>query len=77
MTFSKFRLVERINPSTSEVVRKLVVLGDDHVEYTYLTDLNLDEVKARRDELLSTCRLIDAQYGKVAVSTRSKVLEEF
>jgi hypothetical protein len=77
MKFLKFRLVDRTNPTTGEIVRKLVVLADDSVEYSYLTDLSVDEVKNRRDELIATCHLIDTKFGKCAVSNRSTIIEEF
>ncbi len=77
MKFLKFRLVDRTNPSTGEIVRKLVVLADDGAEYSYLTDLSVDEVKSRRDELLATCKLISTQFGQCAVSNRSTIIEEF
>jgi hypothetical protein len=77
MKFLKFRLVDRTNPTTGEIVRKLVVLADDSVEYSYLTDLSVDEVKNRRDELIATSHLIDTKFGKCAVSNRSTIIEEF
>jgi hypothetical protein len=77
LTFSCFRLVERTNPTTGEIINKIVVLGSDGQEYTYISDLSRDEIRNRRDELLANCKLIDTSYGKVAVSNRSKVLEEF
>jgi len=77
MSFKTFRRVERVNPSTGELVQKIVVVGDDHKEYTYLTDLSVSDIKARRDTLLATCRLIDTKHGQCAVSNSSTVLEEF
>ena len=77
MTFTAFRRVERVNPSTGEVVQKLVVIGDDNREYTYLTNLSVEDIKANRATLLATCRLIDTKHGQCAVSNSSTVLEEF
>ena len=75
--FLKFRKVERTNPTTGEVVVKLIVLDKNFVEYTLLTDLTVDAIKQRRDELLATVKLISTQHGTCAVFDRSKVLEEF
>lgn len=77
MTFTAFRLVERTNPTTGEIVQKLVVLASDGKDYTFLTDLTVDDIKARRDEILQKMKLIDTKHGVCAVSDSSKVLEEF
>ena len=77
MDFKAFRRVERLNPTTGEVIQKVVVVGDDNIEYSYLTNLSVDEIKANRDTLLASCRLIDTKYGKCAVSSSSTLLEEF
>lgn len=77
MTFTTFRRVERTNPSTGELVQKLVVVASDGKDYTFITDLSVDDIKSRRDELLQKMKLIDTKYGVCAVSDSSKVLEEF
>lgn len=75
--FTKFRKVERLNPTSGEFVQKLVVVSDDNQEYTLLTDMSVEAIKANRDSLLASVKVIETAYGKCAVFNNTKVLEEF
>ena len=77
MNFVGFKLVEITNPTTAEVTQKLRVVGDNGLEYNFLTDLTVEQVKEKRNELLKNITLGEGPYGKFAMVRKSKVVEEF
>jgi hypothetical protein len=77
MNFVGFLLVEVTNPNTGEVKKKLRVKSETGLEYNFLTEMSVEEVKAQKTELLSKIVLGEGPFGKFAMVRKSVVLEEF
>jgi hypothetical protein len=70
-----FKLVEVTNPNDGVITKKVRACFDNGEEFTFLTDYTLDEIKAKKSEILPLIIVGTGQYGKYAYISRAKTLE--